>query len=197
MAGFMSKFWNIIGLGDDEELEEEFEEETPEPTPAPVAKHFENRSEGVRVLKNPSQQTPPASSGAVIVNPSNTQTLTPSTNKVVSMPPKGSVAMNTNENSRLVVYAPNRFEEVQVLVDHMKANRPVIVSLEGLDSDLARSMLDFICGATYALEGSMQKVSGNIFLVAPSDVDVSSNLKEALLARDSLVRNRDERGDKL
>jgi FtsZ-interacting cell division protein YlmF len=43
----------------------------------------------------------------------------------------------------------------------------------------------------------MQKVSGNIFLVAPSDVDVSSNLKEALLARDSLVRNRDERGDKL
>ena len=193
----MSKFWNIIGLGDDEELEEEFEEETPEPAPAPVTKQFENRSEGVRVLKNPSQQTPPASSGAVIVNPSNTQTLTPSTNKVVSMPPKGSVAMNTNENSRLVVYAPNRFEEVQVLVDHMKANRPVIVSLEGLDSDLARSMLDFICGATYALEGSMQKVSGNIFLVAPSDVDVSSNLKEALLARDSLVRNRDERGDKL
>jgi len=193
----MSKFWNIIGLGDDEELEEEFEEETPEPAPAPIPKHFENRSEGVRVLKNPSQQTPPASSGAVVVNPSSTQTLTPSTNKVVSMPPKGSVTMNTNENSRLVVYAPNRFEEVQVLVDHMKANRPVIVSLEGLDSDLARSMLDFICGATYALEGSMQKVSGNIFLVAPSDVDVSSNLKEALLARDSLVRNRDDRGDKL
>lgn len=103
--------------------------------------------------------------------------------------------MNGNENSRLVVYAPNRFEEVQILVDHMKAGRPVIVSLEGLDGDLARSMLDFICGATYALEGSMQKVSGNIFLVAPRDVDVSSNLKEALLARDSLVRNYDEKGD--
>ena len=100
--------------------------------------------------------------------------------------------MNQQETNRLVVYAPNHFEEVQVLVDHMKARRPVIVSLEGLDGDLARSMLDFVCGAAYALEGSMQKISGNIFLVAPSDVDVSSNLKEALLARDALVRNREE-----
>jgi FtsZ-interacting cell division protein YlmF len=202
MAGILSKFWNLIGLGDEEELEEEFEEETTETTPtvvtpAPAPRNFETRSEGVRVLKTPPLQTTPSMSGAVVVNPSPNQNFASSTNKVVSMPPKGNVAMNTNENSRLVVYAPNRFEEVQVLVDHMKANRPVIVSLEGLDSDLARSMLDFICGATYALEGSMQKVSGNIFLVAPSDVDVSSNLKEALLARDSLVRNRDEKGEKI
>lgn len=196
MAGILTKFWNLIGLGDEEEVEEEFEEAVAEPAPTPAPQKFETRSEGVRVLKSPPQQTTPISSGTMVVNPSSTQTIAPSVNKVVSMPPKGSVAMNTNENSRLVVYAPNRFEEVQVLVDHMKANRPVIVSLEGLDSDLARSMLDFICGATYALEGSMQKVSGNIFLVAPSDVDVSSNLKEALLARDSLVRNRDEKGEK-
>lgn len=203
MAGILSKFWNLIGLGDDEEIEEEFEEEVAEAAPAivtpPVSapRNFETRSEGVRVLKTPPTQATPTSTGAVVVTPSSNQNYAPSTNKVVSMPPKGNVAMNTNENSRLVVYAPNRFEEVQVLVDHMKANRPVIVSLEGLDSDLARSMLDFICGATYALEGSMQKVSGNIFLVAPSDVDVSSNLKEALLARDSLVRNRDEKGEKI
>ncbi len=85
--------------------------------------------------------------------------------------------MNTNENSRLSCM-PNRFEEVRYWLT-MKANRPVIVSLEGLDSDLARSMLDFICGANLCFGRSMQKVSGNIFLVAPSDVDVSSNLKEA------------------
>ncbi len=193
MAGILSKFWNMIGLGDEEELEDDFDEESE--VTAPIAQPLEKKSEGVRILSKTGNpvHTPPVSNGNSGSNPS-TGNSAP-VNNVVSMPPKGNTMMNGNENSRLVVYAPNRFEEVQVLVDHMKADRPVIVSLEGLDGDLARSMLDFICGATYALEGSMQKVSGNIFLVAPRDVDVSSNLKEALLARDSLVRKHDDKGE--
>jgi hypothetical protein len=53
----------FIGLGDDEELEEEFEEENPEPHLLPVSKHFENRSEEWRVLKN--LQTNPHASRAL------------------------------------------------------------------------------------------------------------------------------------
>lgn len=191
MASILSKFWNMIGLGDEEELEDDYEEESAIVQPAVP---LEKKSEGVRILSKAGNpvHTPTVSS----TNPSSPTTANSSPiNNVVPMPPKGNTMMNGNENSRLVVYAPNRFEEVQILVDHMKADRPVIVSLEGLDGDLARSMLDFICGATYALEGSMQKISGNIFLVAPRDVDVSSNLKEALLARDSLVRKHDDKGE--
>lgn len=201
MAGFMEKFWRFIGLGD-----EEYEDGTLS-TSSDLTRDLDRSNlhgEGVTVVhsnrvdlerdaKNEQgswvnqQQSQAPSNVQSKPNPVRTKN-----DNVVPIPSKGNVYMNQQETNRLVVYAPNHFEEVQVLVDHMKARRPVIVSLEGLDGDLARSMLDFVCGAAYALEGSMQKISGNIFLVAPSDVDVSSNLKEALLARDALVRNREE-----
>ncbi|MGE5654170.1 MAG: cell division protein SepF, partial [Bacillota bacterium] len=86
---------------------------------------------------------------------------------------------------------PARFEDVQVIVDHLKSRRPIIINLEGVDNTLAKSLLDFICGATYALDGGMQKVNGSIFLIAPKDMDVASNLKDSLLAKDALVKNLD------
>ena len=201
MAGFMEKFWRFIGLGDEEyedgtlstssDLTRDLDRSNPHGEGVTVV--HSNRVDLERDAKNEQgswvnqQQSQAPSNVQSKPNPVRTKN-----DNVVPIPSKGNVYMNQQETNRLVVYAPNHFEEVQVLVDHMKARRPVIVSLEGLDGDLARSMLDFVCGAAYALEGSMQKISGNIFLVAPSDVDVSSNLKEALLARDALVRNREE-----
>lgn len=207
MAGVMDKFWKLLGLGDEEDIEDEFIT-PPDPDKTTFSKTT-SLSGSVKVLDDiekqkldqtnqmsGAQRSQPQESVSVLTKPRQVTQPSPvpsTSGKVLTMESKGSSYMSQPESNRLVVYAPNHFEEVQVLVDHMKANRPVIVSLEGLDGDLARSMLDFVCGAAYALEGSMQKVSGNIFLVAPSDVDVSSNLKEALLARDSLVRKREER----
>ncbi|MEW8978665.1 MAG: cell division protein SepF [Symbiobacterium sp.] len=75
---------------------------------------------------------------------------------------------------KVIVVEPRSFEEVQTIVDQMKARRPVILNLEGLDKDLAQKILNFLNGAIYALNGETQRVSAGIFFYAPPGVDVST-----------------------
>ena len=75
---------------------------------------------------------------------------------------------------RVMVVEPRSFEEVQTIVDQMKARRPVILNLESLDKDLAQKILNFLNGAIYSLGGETQRVAAGIFFYAPPGVDVST-----------------------
>ena len=75
----------------------------------------------------------------------------------------------------MVVIEPAGFDESPKLVDSLKAKKPVIINLENLETDTARKIFDFLSGATYALNGNVQKVANNIFVFAPENVSVSYN----------------------
>lgn len=75
---------------------------------------------------------------------------------------------------KLVVIEPKGFDECSKLVDSLKSRKPIIVNLEKLDSDTARKIFDFLGGATYALNGNVQKVANNIFVFAPENVAIFS-----------------------
>jgi len=77
---------------------------------------------------------------------------------------------------KLVVIEPRNFDECPKLVDNLKSKRPVIVNLEKMDPDIARKIFDFLSGATYALDGNVQRVANNIFIFAPENVDVTANI---------------------
>ena len=76
---------------------------------------------------------------------------------------------------KMLVVEPQGFEESPKLVDSLKAKKPVVINLENLETDVARKIFDFLSGATYALNGNVQKIANNIFLFAPANVDVSYN----------------------
>ncbi len=73
---------------------------------------------------------------------------------------------------KLVVIEPKGFDECSKLVDSLKGRKPIIVNLEKLDADTARKIFDFLGGATYALNGNVQKVANNIFVFAPENVAI-------------------------
>lgn len=77
---------------------------------------------------------------------------------------------------KMVVIEPKGFDECPKLVDNLKAKKPVIINLEKVESDIARKIFDFLSGATYALNGNVQKVANNIFIFAPENVDVTANI---------------------
>ena len=79
---------------------------------------------------------------------------------------------------KLVLIEPKAFEECPKLVDSLKGRRPVIINLEKLETEVARKIFDFMSGATYALNGNVQKVANNIFIFAPENVDISSSQDE-------------------
>lgn len=77
---------------------------------------------------------------------------------------------------KLVVIEPRNFDECPKLVDNLKNKKPIIINLERIDSEVARKIFDFLSGATYALDGNVQRVANNIFIFAPENVDVTANI---------------------
>ncbi len=84
------------------------------------------------------------------------------------------------KSARVSVEEPHEFEEVQLIGDDLKASIPVIINLQNTSPDLAKRIIDFCSGLTYALEGSIKKVADRVFLLTPKNTIVTSNEKEML-----------------
>ena len=79
---------------------------------------------------------------------------------------------------KLIVNEPKAFDECSKIVDNLRNKKPIIMNLEKLETEVAKRIFDFVSGATYALDGSVQKVANNIFVFAPDNVDIASNIEE-------------------
>lgn len=91
-----------------------------------------------------------------------------SNSKVVSMPQPQQVKM--------VITQPTSFEQSEEICNYLKEKKSIIVNLEYVNKDVARRIVDFISGGVHALDGHIQKVSNAIFLVAPVNYEISSEL---------------------
>ncbi|MGH9039720.1 MAG: cell division protein SepF [Acidimicrobiia bacterium] len=101
-------------------------------------------------------------------------------------PPRPSVVRtmpSSQTAARVHVVEPRGFNDAQEVGDRLKANQPVILNLQGLERDLQRRLIDFSSGLAYALGGSMSRVADQVFLLTPSNVEVSQEEKERLQAR--------------
>lgn len=94
----------------------------------------------------------------------------------------------TAKAPKVNVVAPVRFGDAQEIGDLVKSGSPVIVNLQASERDLARRMIDFCSGVTYALAGSMEKVAEQVFLLTPSNVEVSAEERQRLQERGLFTR---------
>jgi cell division inhibitor SepF len=85
--------------------------------------------------------------------------------------------------ARVHVVEPQGFNDAQEVGDRLKANQPVILNLQGLPRELQRRLIDFSSGFAYAVAGSMQRVADQVFLLTPTNVEVSQEEKDRLQAR--------------
>jgi cell division inhibitor SepF len=81
------------------------------------------------------------------------------------------------------VLSPRSFNEAQELADKYKSNVPVIVNLQAVDRDLSRRLIDFASGLCYGLGGTMEKVAHQVYLLTPSNVEVSPEERRRLQER--------------
>ena len=94
---------------------------------------------------------------------------------------KGKVVnINATTQFQVVVIQPESFDESKEIADNLKARKPVVINLELMEKEQARKMFDFLNGAIYALGGSVQKSSTNIYLIAPYNVTILGDFKNEL-----------------
>lgn len=86
------------------------------------------------------------------------------------------ITSSAKDSLRVVLVEPTSFDDCQLISDHLKAKRSVIINLEALDLQVARRIIDFVGGTAYALDGSMQKAGGSIFVAVPSHVEITGDL---------------------
>lgn len=151
---FMDKVKFFMGLGpyeEDEEYEEEDLGDAESPYSQPTASSLYPSSKDVTSQNSAAQ------------------------NKIVNFnKPQPSV------NMKVVCIEPKTFDDSRSIVDHLKAQKPVILNIEPIDHELARKIFDFCSGSLYALDGHIQQVSRGIFVLAPKNIDVSGDVKTEL-----------------
>lgn len=100
------------------------------------------------------------------------------------------VSLQATKAVKVVVCEPTTFDEVQAIADHLKNKRQVIMNLERTEPPISQRILDFVSGTTYALDGHTQKLGENIFLFAPSNVEISRDPRLVLRSPQGYSRSR-------
>ena len=84
------------------------------------------------------------------------------------------------DDSEVFVIKPDEFDDAQMIIDHLNRGQIIVINMEDLDLPTAQRIADFIGGASYAVDGLFQAISGNIFLATPNGTYVCGDLREEL-----------------
>ena len=81
--------------------------------------------------------------------------------------------VHANRGSQITKRVPTSLADAQRAAEDLKERRPVIVNLEKADDELARRVIDFISGVTYALNGFYERVGEKVFLFTPANIVIA------------------------
>ncbi len=165
---FRGKVLEFLGFGPDEDYEdddiEEIVQEKPEKPEKPDKHNKKFKSTDRFVEERPIDRIPERQSPGISRK-----------GNVLSIHSTASVAP-----MKVVLSEPSDFDDVKDICDELKNMKPVIVNFENVDTALAQRMVDFISGSIYSLDGSIQKVSRGIIIIAPQNVDILGSIKSSI-----------------
>jgi cell division inhibitor SepF len=192
-----------LGLQDDEEFEdyahshqyddeyESYDQYSDEnvgraPTPRVAAAVPGDRGERVssepadpRVSRGPALRDPVGVEAAPSVRPLPRDQASGESSAVRPIPSSGGGGV-----APVHVVEPDGFNDAQEVGDRLKGHQAVVLNLRSVSRELQRRLIDFSSGLAYGTGGSMSRVDDQVFLLAPSGVEVSQEEKDRLQARD-------------
>jgi cell division inhibitor SepF len=88
-----------------------------------------------------------------------------------------------NGDVRVHLVIPKSFNDAQQIADKFKDSIPVILNLQGAETDLSKRLIDFASGLTYALDGGMQRIADKVFMLTPRNVEISAEERARLIEK--------------
>lgn len=77
---------------------------------------------------------------------------------------------------------PTSMEDSRDICDYLLAGKAVVLNMEGIHTETAQRIIDFASGATYSMNGNLQKISNYIFIATPDSVELSGDFQDILAA---------------
>src|ERR1700712_412306 len=90
---------------------------------------------------------------------------------------------NGRGDVRVHLVIPKSFNDAQQIADKFKESIPVVLNLQGIDTDLSKRLIDFASGLTYALDGGMQRIADKVFMLTPRNVEISAEERAQLIEK--------------
>jgi len=187
MATMWRRAMTYLGLGPDEEYEDY---DDLEPAREPVTDRARSNARTAVPSRRVPEPEPEPSDVAYVgsVRRLEAQPLepTPGIGAVMPASQKRAPVVRAIPNSMSAkphVVSPASFNEAQEVADKYKGNVPVIMNLQDVDRDLSRRLIDFASGLCYGVGGSMEKVAHQVYLLTPSNVEVSPEERRRLQER--------------
>lgn len=90
------------------------------------------------------------------------------------------VNIHNNINMKLVVHEPLNYEDAPKVIDDLKMRKTVVINLENLELETKKQIFDFVSGGIFAIEGNIHKVTKDIFVLAPNNVEIDGKLADDL-----------------
>lgn len=75
---------------------------------------------------------------------------------------------------------PTVYKDVEEITAFLLEGKAVVMNLEGVHTELAQRLIDFVSGATYGMDGHMQKISTYVFIATPPSVELSGQFQDLL-----------------
>lgn len=92
-------------------------------------------------------------------------------------------SIHTSVQMQVVVVKPEGYEDSQRICEEVRSRKPVVVNFEKVKQPVAQRIMDFVSGSCYSLNGDIQRVANNIFIIAPENVDITMGMKEELKSK--------------
>lgn len=169
MAGFIEKFLDAIKLSDRYEDDEDFDEYYDDDLSYQTKEEERARSKRSRREKDNSDLDDIDLKGNLDPEP-----------KVVKKNNVVPLTRNNRNGMEVCVIKPASMEDSKEIVDTLLRGRAVVINLEGIHIEIAQRIIDFTFGACYSIEGNLNKVTEYIFIVTPSNIELSGDLLEVL-----------------
>ncbi len=72
------------------------------------------------------------------------------------------------------------YEDAQRVADAFRRDTPVMVNLQGCETEVARRVVDFCSGLSYARDGRLCAIAEDLFLLAPAHVELCGDERRGL-----------------
>ncbi len=95
---------------------------------------------------------------------------------------KGNVVSlsSVQKNTKMVLFEPRSYDEVQDIADHIVNRRSVVINLQRVDTLQARQIIDFMSGTVYAISGQIKKLGSQTFLCTPDNIEITGSITEIM-----------------
>ena len=90
--------------------------------------------------------------------------------------PKNKKVSKLPQDTKMVLFEPRAYQEVEDIAEHLKEKRAAVVNLHRLQSSAAQRTIDFLSGVIFAVDGSIQKIGPKVILCTPRNIGVAGQI---------------------